>query len=303
MQPIYEKVNTMPDSSITVEDIYLPYFISPWHYHPEVEIIQILEGTGVLFIGNSMHKFSPGTLAIIGSNVPHVWLNGKEYYEKNSSLKAHSQVIKFKTNFWGDIFSKLPEMKLINNLLLKASRGLTFESSLNRILIPLISNAIKVEGMLRMIEVLRILQLMAQSKNYEYLSSSFEGVTLTMADCERIDKIYKYLMDNFSTEIKLSDMAKIANMNNSAFCRYFKTHTLKTLSEVTNEIRVANACTLLAETNESISEICFKSGFNYMSNFYKQFEKIKRMSPGSYRQALSEKHAGKEQSTGISFQD
>lgn len=289
MQPVYEKVNTTPDSSITAEDIYLPYFISQWHYHPEIEIIQIIESTGTLFIGNSMHRFSPGTVAIIGSNVPHVWLNDKEYYENKSGLTAHSQVVKFKKDFLGSIFLELPEMKPINNLLSRASRGLMFDPSLNKVLIPRISTAIKVEGMHRIIEVFQILNLMAQSKSYKFLSSSFENVNLTVADCQRIDKVYKYLIDNSSNEIRLFDIANIANMNISAFCRYFKTHTLKTLSEVINEIRIAKACTLLAETNESISEICFKSGFNYTSNFYKQFEKIKQMAPGRYRQALSEK--------------
>jgi AraC-like DNA-binding protein len=93
-------------------------------------------------------------------------------------------------------------------------------------------------------------------------------------------------MENFEREINLQEIANIANLNASAFCRFFKAHTLKTLSQVINEIRVSYACKLISETDESISEICFKSGYNYLSNFYKQFEKIKKTAPGNYRKAI-----------------
>jgi AraC-like DNA-binding protein len=289
MQPVFEKVITPPGSSILVENIKLPYFVSQWHFHPEIEMILINKGTGTLFIGNSMHRFEPGTLALIGENVPHVWMNDKEYYAGTSGLIAHSQVIKFKKDFWGREFASLPEMKPINDILSKASRGILFEDGLKLELRLLLKEIFQVEGMERILKVLDFLTLASQSKSYSYLSIPFDGVPLTQADCQKIDRIYRYLMENFSRELKLADISKVACMNPSALCRYIKTHTLKTLSDILNEIRVGFACKLLTETEQSISQISENSGYNYLSNFYKQFEKLKSTTPGNYRESFGNK--------------
>ncbi len=43
-----------------------PYFAAPLHIHPEYELILIEEGTGLRFVGDSVHKMSPGEFMLIG---------------------------------------------------------------------------------------------------------------------------------------------------------------------------------------------------------------------------------------------
>jgi AraC-like DNA-binding protein len=287
MRPIYEKVISKPDSSISIENNILPYFVSQWHFHPEIEIILIKSGTGTLFIGSAMHRFRAGTLAIVGSNVPHVWLNDKEYYAGDKSLEAHSIVIKFDANLWGGEFAMLPEMKNINELLKRSSKGIyLFTGESNSRLAAAMNRTITETGMPRIISVLNILHIMSKTKDTIYLASSFEGMRSARTDNSKLDRVYKFLLENFSNDIKLSDIAALANMNASAFCRYFKAHTLKTLSDVINEIRIGYACKLLFESRLSISEIGYKSGYNSKSNFYKQFLKYRDMAPGDFRKKL-----------------
>jgi AraC-like DNA-binding protein len=73
-------------------------------------------------------------------------------------------------------------------------------------------------------------------------------------------------------------------MTKSAFCHYFKKRTRKNFSRFVNEMRVGHASKLLVETDNSISEICFQSGFRNLSNFNRQFKEINSLSPQEYRQ-------------------
>ena|SRR6056297_1894396 len=97
-----------------------------------------------------------------------------------------------------------------------------------------------------------------------------------------MDKVYEYIFENFNQQITLKDVAKIANMNPSAFSRYFKRLNRKTFSRYLIELRIGFACKKLMERNENIAAICYESGFNNISNFNKQFKKITQKSPSEY---------------------
>lgn len=65
--------------------------------------------------------------------------------------------------------------------------------------------------------------------------------------------------------------------------RYFKRMTGKTLTTFTNELRVEYACTRLETPGQSITEVCFDSGFNNLTHFCKSFRKHTGMTPSAFR--------------------
>jgi len=42
-----------------------------WHYHDELELIYIKNGSGTQFIGDSIRNFNDGDVVLVGSNLPH----------------------------------------------------------------------------------------------------------------------------------------------------------------------------------------------------------------------------------------
>src|SRR3546814_8113208 len=84
--------------------------------------------------------------------------------------------------------------------------------------------------------------------------------------------IYDYILQNFTDEIVLDDIARQAHISPSGFCRYFKARTKRTLKEFVNDLRVNYACQLLEENQHNITQICFKAGFNNISNFNRSEE-------------------------------
>ena len=92
------------NSGISVKKNNYPSFLKLWHYHPELELVAILKSTGTCFIGDSIKKFQPKDVVLIGKNLPHMWLNDPLYFEENSTLKAVAISIHFKELFLGNTF-------------------------------------------------------------------------------------------------------------------------------------------------------------------------------------------------------
>jgi len=284
MQAIIEKVIYPDNYSFSVEYVELPYFISPWHlHHQEYEIILILEGSGTLFAGDCIRKFQASTLGLIGPKLPHVWLNDKEHYQINSELVARSIVIKFQENFLGESFFEKPELYIIKNLLSNSYRGIVFDHCEMEEVFQWIHAIRKQDGFDKLMSLFRILDTLSKAKKSEYLASQGYIPPKERDVYERIDKVYRFVMNNFQNKLELEEVAKIANLSPTAFCRYFKSKTLKTFSTFLSEIRVGHACKLLIEKKLNISEICYQSGFNFPSNFHKQFKRITQCSPLEYQ--------------------
>ncbi|SEL62793.1 AraC-type DNA-binding protein [Chitinophaga rupis] len=101
-----------------------------------------------------------------------------------------------------------------------------------------------------------------------------------------MDRVFQFTIDNFRDPISLPQVAEIACMSVPAFCNYFKRSTKKTYIDFLNEIRIGCACNLLLETQQTVLDICYESGYNTMANFHKQFLKVKGRTPLQYRKAF-----------------
>lgn len=70
----------------------LPYFIVPWHYHPEIEIMCIEQGSGTRFVGDHIENYEVGDVCIIGPQLP---MNGgmtKSFSEKEPDCVPYACV-------------------------------------------------------------------------------------------------------------------------------------------------------------------------------------------------------------------
>ena len=284
MQPVLEKVSTSVNASFNFEYVDDPCFYTTWHYHPEVEIILMLEGTGTGFVGDGFFNFKPGAMAMVGSNTPHVWLNEKKFYEEGADLRARCIVVKFREDFLGDNFFNLPEMVRFRKLFEKSLRGMVFTGESLEKLSDMVTEIVQEQDPPdRLLNLLQILRNISLDTGFKYISNRPFQEKGDQLDCDRIDKIYRFVMNNFSRKIELAEVAEVANLSPTAFCRYFKSRTNKTFSHFLNEIRIGHACKLLIERDLSISEVCYQSGFNYPSNFHKQFKKINKITPQAYQ--------------------
>ena len=274
------------NKSLSVHYNSYPNFLKLWHYHEQLELVVVLKSTGTRFVGDSIEKFNQGEIILLGKNLPHMWLNDKAYFAEDSDLKAEAIAIHFRQEFLGSGFFETPEMKHIDQLFDRARRGIKFKDR-NGEIIAEIKEMVELDDFQRVVKMLEILNLLAGWKDSVQLSSSGFLNTFHKSENNNLDKVYSYVFNNFKKPISLEDVSEIAHMNPSAFSRFFKKISRKTFSRYLNEIRVGYACKMLLEQKYSITDICYESGFNNLSNFNRQFKAITNYSPTEYLQDYS----------------
>ena len=280
MKLIFEKINKPEDQSFNLEEVTKPYFPDLWHFHPEIEILYVKEGFGTKYVGDSINTFYPGDVVIIGSHTPHVWSSNMEYLNPENALVSRAICVQFMEDFIGKSVHGIPELHKIHKFLTEARRGIQFVNSTRKKLIKSIESLSSQVGMKRLIEFLMILEIMSTSNETKYLSSpDYEPRIINSEDEDRMETIYRYVIQKFQHKIFLEEVASLVNMTPPSFCRYFKSRTNKVFSAFVNEVRIGYACKMLIEKKYTVSQVGFKSGFNYMSNFNRQFKKIKGLTP------------------------
>lgn len=257
-----------------------PNLVPFWHFHPELEIVYVKHGSGKRHIGNHISYYNGGDLIFLGPNLPHYGFTDR-LSGSNSEI-----VVQMKESFLGKNFFALPEMSNIQQLFERSKAGLSFYGNTKDEVGARLMDMFFMDEFDKLMEFLKILQILANSKEYNVLNAS--GVTLIVQgqDTDRIDTVYKYVRLHFTELIQLEDIANLVNMTVPSFCRYFKRVTGKTFTEFVNEFRIVHACKLLSEERHTIAEVCFESGFNNFSHFNRLFKQKTGQSPNNYRKAV-----------------
>ncbi|MDZ7694032.1 MAG: AraC family ligand binding domain-containing protein [Balneolaceae bacterium] len=103
-----------------------PHFYDQLHHHPELQLMYVINGTGDLYIGDSITSFTAGDLFLIGSNQNHLFKSDSKYYTDNCFEKSTSISVFFHDQSLGKDFFEISEMSTIRHLIERANRGCVF---------------------------------------------------------------------------------------------------------------------------------------------------------------------------------
>lgn len=263
------------------------YFLnSPFHFHDTCEIVLIEEGYGKRIVGDHIEEFEEGDMVLMGPNLPHIWQTDNVFYHKRRDLRVKATVIYFAPELVLSLIAGTPEAEVITELFAKASRGLLIKHATHARMLELIAQIAASEGLKRFSLFLEAVDLLAHSEDYDCLASDHYRNPMTVKDAGRFNDVYHFLMTNFHREIPLDEVAAVAKMAPTAFCRYFKARTQKSFVSFLQEIRISHACKLLRQDELSVLEVAMESGYNNLVNFNKCFRNITDQSPSGYRKKM-----------------
>lgn len=283
-KPAFEKINPTFGSSVLVKQHSelvkneLPF----WHFHPELELVYINKAKGKRHIGSHLSYFNNSQLILLGANLPH------SGFTDRFATNGTETIIQFKEDFLGKSFFEIPEMELIKKLFERAKKGILFHREIKKVIGPKIENLNQFEGIDRIINLLDILKNLAQTDDYSLLNADGFAFEVKPQDNKKVDMVYDYVNLHFKEPIPLSLISEKVSMTIPAFCRYFKKVSGKTFTQFVNEFRLVHATKLLAENQNSITDICYECGFNNFSHFSKSFKKYTGKSPLKYRNEMKQ---------------
>ena len=262
---------------------------TPFHFHPEIELLYSIRGRGTDYIGNSIETIEEGELLLYGENVPHTRLKDESFYETYPAETPEAIVIQFRKDFLGTNFFTYKELDHIGELINRSAKGLRFFGSTREGVSKKLLKISKKNGLAALLDLLSILDTLAKSEEYTFINKIDNSANLDTETLNRIKNVYQYTLDNFREPISLEYVSALAFLSPTAFCRFFKGHTRKTYHEYLTEVRIDNACKLLRSGNYDVKTASFESGFTNTPNFIKQFKKVTQMMPSEYRRTFNSK--------------
>jgi AraC-like DNA-binding protein len=276
--------SAIPESkAFVIKKIQAPYFDPTFHLHPEFQLSYVTSGEGTRIVGDNIKSFKAGDMVLTGPNLPHVWRNDNKYFEKDSQLSTTVIVIYFHDHFLGETLHQKEEMENIKKLFQKSERGLEISGATRAIVGNKMRYLLDLEGLDSIIQLLKILDVLAKSEECSFITHNHLSSSNTVAETNRMNKVYGYVMKNFKQKISLDEVAGIVNMTRTSFSRYFKLRVNKSFSDFLKEIRIEYACKLLKEEKMNIDNIGYECGFQTLSNFNKQFKQVVGKQPHCYR--------------------
>jgi len=238
-------------------------------------------------VGDNIDRFEDKDLVFIGSYTPHEWLCDPEYFNHPDGFQGEGIVIQFLYDFLGDKFFSLPENNALNKFIQRSTRGYVLLGESKK---KIISIMLKMQGMNdkdRFYKLFSIFDIFSDIKDFKILSSpAFSGSLFWKDESGHMQKALKYILQNFQKQISMKDLLEITNMSNSAFYDAFKLTYGMHYKDYLLNIRVGYACKLLTEASQNIAGIAYDSGFENISNFNRQFKKIKGLTPSQFREQI-----------------
>jgi AraC-like DNA-binding protein len=284
LKPSLLNVVTEPGHSFSVRRDTGPAIDDRWHVHEKAELVHFKKGNGTLLVGDREERFRSGDVVLVGAGLPHC----RRFDEAEMDVRT----VHFGEQFWGATFLGLPENVRLNRLLDRAGRGLRVGGEAKVSIAGLLERLLAAEGMSRLLLLLETLQVLAGSDQLQPLASVGYRWADSGMEQERVSLIYEYSFRHFRRAIQLQEIASVAGISPNSFCRFFKSRTRKTYSRFLIEIRVGHACKLLIEDNLPIKQLCYESGFNNFTSFYKYFKLITGKSPLDYQKGFMSGYSG-----------
>lgn len=255
----------------------------PWHYHPEYELVYIINGKGIRMVGDHIDQFQKDDLVFLGPNLSHEWKYNENYYDNSGTFEGEAIVIHFLYDSFGDNFFELSENIELKRFFSQSIEGCQIYGKTKEKIISILRKMLLMNKSQRLYALFSIFNLLSFSNEYNLLSSPSFITPFNSSNNKPIQDAIQYILQNFQQKIKASSLLEVSNMSNTVFFRLFKKTYGMSWKKYLLRIRVGYSCSLLENNSMSIAQVAYESGFENISNFNRQFKAIKKCTPSDYR--------------------
>ena len=100
------------------------------------------------------------------------------------------------------------------------------------------------------------------------------------------ERIEKYLEENISENVSLSDLAHYIHVSESTIKKLFRENTGKSFTKYFTEMKIKEAKRLFREYSKNVAEVAQKLGYNDSAYFARAFKRVMHLSPTEYKNTL-----------------
>lgn len=240
------------------------------HIHPEWELLLIMENPLTITCGMERFSAHPGEIILFNPNELHEFQN-----EKGACTFLCLQISP-------GILPEIPPVRVDEKLphrCLPAEEMAALRSGLAKILWAYLQKedyfAIYCVG----IACIVLHRLFSRLPSH---MPSLEERRSIDKQSARLNRLIKFVDENYMHKIKLSDFAELEGCSMSYLSRFIKNTLNQNFQEYVKSVRFNCACKLIAEGKMRMLDVCMESGFSDYRYFSREFQRQYHMTPEEY---------------------
>ncbi len=262
----------------------LPEYISgfPFHWHEEMEIIAVREGTVDVTVRNTEYVVHSGDLVLIQPQMIHA-------IKQHGEEKALYFNILFRFSMLesgADDVCREKYLEPLSSHKLLMPELIDVEHPLNQVIMPLVQSLLQEPRQQRHQEELLIKARLFEIMHHimPYCSRSDKSREYEDIIYDKLKRSLEYMEENFVDNISVEEVAAISNYSESHFSKLFKQLTGISFAQYLKNYRLEMAADQLLNSTGKVSEIAMSCGFSNLSYFSRAFCHKYGVTPSEFRQ-------------------
>lgn len=252
----------------------------PTHWHPEMELQIILKGSAEYTVNGETYLVSEGSAIYIGPEAVHM----------ATALSAHT--VGYDIVLLPQFLISLMQTAQCEQFAVPlathrpAAQVISPESKEGNVILESLKRMYYTESSHYGYELFLMENLLAIWRNLIMIFPKDNEGTYDNGKVlreKRMKDMLGYIQKNYPNAITITDIAASANISKSECFRCFAELSQLSPIEYVNQYRLTQAAQLLRTTAQSVSDICYLTGFNSSSYFTKKFKDYFKMTPKDYR--------------------
>ena len=241
------------------------YLMSKLHYHNSYEMFIMINGSTTMLVDDKLVPADKRDIIFLKPNILH---------KNNGGAKHERYALHFTMNYLNTYFTDTAINSIIQNF---DKDKLTFTSSAFAGIHELL-NKIEHNEKYAYLYIAEIMSIVENKKNIVQEKINRNNST--------VNSILEYIHSNYANISGLDDIANEIHITKQYMCQLFKKHTLVTVSDYLNNVRIKNACEMLRSSDMNVTETAMQCGYNSPMYFCKIFKKIVHMTPNEYKKHI-----------------
>lgn len=254
-----------------------------WHWHSELEFVEILQGAIECHIGEEIIELREGDTFFINSGVIHKYQAPKVCREKQcmfSDILFLPEIIAPNSSL---IYEKyIRPIVLYGKPFLVMRQTQAWKESVQNLYHHIVNVCLAEEDLTELRIQAGILELWTRLFHYLYREESEQQENKNILAQARLRKMMQFIWDHFHEKITLDDIAASANISKSAALRCFRSGMQTSPVGYLNDFRLNRAKELLLTSHSTVSEIAVSVGFDNVGYFDRVFRRTFGLTPKQF---------------------
>ena len=263
MIPLYE--NNKDGLTITHR---ISRHVSP-HIHHHVEMIYVTNGTLELGIGKDLYHMEKGDFALVFPDVIH-------HYQVFSEKTSTAFYIEARPSLHGSFSTELQKLCPENPIIPKKDLHPDVVTSIRTLFKEKNRNPSVDQAFIQLIFARYMSQVKLQEKS-------------SVGNSDLVYQTVLYIADHFKEELTLDKISKDLGVSKFVLSRVFSGTFHSNFKQYLNDKRLEYSCSMLEDTDYSVTDICMEAGFESQRTFNRVFMEKYRMTPREYRKEYKQK--------------